>query len=106
MFRMDPWRVRESDYFDSLTLVRKGVLMQLSVAIGTAVNHAYQSGGDEDTLRDVATAIRATLPESDQSAFTEAVEMCGLLLPHVGHFSRLGGTWWCDTCDSPYCELA
>lgn len=26
--------------------------------------------------------------------------------PHVGHFSRLGGTWWCDTCDSPYCELA
>jgi len=26
--------------------------------------------------------------------------------PHVGHFSRLGGTWWCDTCNSPYCELA
>ena len=26
--------------------------------------------------------------------------------PHVGHFSRLGGTWWCDTCDSPYCDLA
>ncbi len=26
--------------------------------------------------------------------------------PHTGHFSRLGGTWWCDTCDSPYCELA
>jgi len=25
---------------------------------------------------------------------------------HVGHYSRLGGTWWCDTCDSPYCELA
>lgn len=26
--------------------------------------------------------------------------------PHVGHFSRLGGTWWCDTCNSPYCDLA
>ena len=26
--------------------------------------------------------------------------------PHEGHFSRLGGTWWCDTCNSPYCELA
>lgn len=26
--------------------------------------------------------------------------------PHVGHWSRLGGTWWCDTCNSPYCELA
>ena len=26
--------------------------------------------------------------------------------PHEGHYSRLGGTWWCDTCDSPYCDLA
>jgi hypothetical protein len=26
--------------------------------------------------------------------------------PHVGHFSRLGGTWFCDTCNSPLCELA
>lgn len=26
--------------------------------------------------------------------------------PHYGHFSRLGGTWFCDTCNSPYCELA
>ncbi len=26
--------------------------------------------------------------------------------PHVGHYSRIGGTYWCDTCDSPYCELA
>jgi hypothetical protein len=25
---------------------------------------------------------------------------------HVGHFSQLGGTWWCDTCNSPYCDLA
>lgn len=25
--------------------------------------------------------------------------------PHVGHFSRFGETWWCDTCNSPYCEL-
>ena len=23
--------------------------------------------------------------------------------PHLGHWS-LFGTWWCDTCDSPYCE--
>lgn len=26
--------------------------------------------------------------------------------PHTGHFSRLGGVWWCDTCNSPYCDLA
>lgn len=25
--------------------------------------------------------------------------------PHKGHWSRFGA-WWCDTCDSPYCELA
>lgn len=25
--------------------------------------------------------------------------------PHTGHYS-LFGTYWCDTCDSPYCELA
>ena len=26
--------------------------------------------------------------------------------PHIGHYSRLGGTYWCDTCDSPYCDQA
>lgn len=25
--------------------------------------------------------------------------------PHTGHWSTFG-TYWCDTCDSPYCELA
>ena len=24
---------------------------------------------------------------------------------HTGHWSLMG-TYWCDTCDSPYCELA
>lgn len=35
------------------------------------------------------------MPEEE---FTEEI--------HVGHFSRFGGTWWCDTCDSAYCDLA
>ena len=26
--------------------------------------------------------------------------------PHEGHVSRLTGAWYCDTCDSPYCERA
>lgn len=26
--------------------------------------------------------------------------------PHMGHYSRLGGAWWCDTCNSPYCDRA
>jgi hypothetical protein len=25
---------------------------------------------------------------------------------HVGHVVRFSGTWYCDTCDSPYCDLA
>ncbi len=27
-------------------------------------------------------------------------------VPHAGHYSRLTGAYWCDTCDSPYCDLA
>lgn len=26
--------------------------------------------------------------------------------PHLGHFTRLTGDWFCDTCNSPYCDLA
>jgi hypothetical protein len=25
--------------------------------------------------------------------------------PHLGHFSRFG-TYWCDTCNSPLCDLS
>lgn len=25
---------------------------------------------------------------------------------HEGHRSRLTGAWYCDTCNSPYCDLA
>jgi hypothetical protein len=25
---------------------------------------------------------------------------------HFGHTSRLTGAWFCDTCNSPYCDLA
>lgn len=24
--------------------------------------------------------------------------------PHTGHYSLMG-TYWCDTCNSPYCDL-
>jgi hypothetical protein len=26
--------------------------------------------------------------------------------PHVGHTMHFTGAWYCDTCQSPYCELA
>lgn len=28
------------------------------------------------------------------------------LPPHEGHVSHFTGAWYCDTCDSPYCERA
>lgn len=43
--------------------------------------------------RDLETAW-LTLAELDET------------VPHVGHWSRLGGIYWCDTCNSPYCDLA
>lgn len=33
---------------------------------------------------------------------------CGLEgddVPHKGHTLRLTGAWYCDTCNSPYCDL-
>lgn len=55
---------------------------------------AYEdaNGGDVDTAR-----------EDDED---EPVECEHGPAPHEGHYSRLGGTWWCDTCNSPYCCLA
>lgn len=41
-----------------------------------------------------------------QEAFDERIREQTEGKPHEGHFSTLGGTWWCDTCNSPYCELA
>lgn len=46
--------------------------------------------------------LRFTLP----GEVLEVLEIEDVTPAHVGHFSRLGGTWWCDTCNSPYCDLA
>lgn len=33
--------------------------------------------------------------------------LCGLGNAwHIGHRAWLGSGWWCDTCDSPLCDLA
>jgi hypothetical protein len=57
-----------------------------------AIADAYEAGVS-DTFQDACEReLRAGLPDPDA--------------PHAGHFSRLGGTWWCDTCNSPYCENA
>ena len=57
-----------------------------------ALCDAYEQGVLDTFEPECERILRAALPEDD--------------VPHVGHFSRLGGTWWCDTCNSPYCDLA
>lgn len=37
----------------------------------------------------------------------ETCDRCGLyIIPHVGHRSHFTGAWFCDTCNSPYCDRA
>lgn len=56
---------------------------------------------DPAILRDVVEDAIANVPDRPPVETDENGEPI-----HVGHFSRLGGTWWCDTCNSPYCDLA
>lgn len=44
-------------------------------------------------------------PECDGQCVSENGH-AELFEPHTGHFSHISGTWWCDTCNSPYCNLA
>lgn len=48
--------------------------------LGTIINHAYQAGENEATLRAVALSIRAQLDPSERNSFTDAIEMSGLWL--------------------------
>lgn len=45
------------------------------------------------------------LPDAD-SPLCEYCDYAESQPPHAGHYSHLGGTWFCDTCNSPCCELA
>lgn len=53
---------------------------------------AFETGVSE-TFEDACVAeLRKWVDDSDA--------------PHTGHYSRLSGTYWCDTCNSPYCDNA
>ena len=45
----------------------------------------------------------------DEDCTSDACDYCSWAAeqpPHVGHRALLSGAWWCDTCNSGYCELA
>lgn len=83
--------------------------------IADCIGREYQSRSSSESaevLTSLARRMADTLEDPrEREAFLSTASMSGLDCEdtdhgHVGHFSRLGGTWWCDTCDSPYCELA
>jgi hypothetical protein len=48
-----------------------------------------------------------TTDDTDEVTCMACLVALGVIdAPHTGHYSHISGTWWCDTCDSPYCELA
>lgn len=67
--------------------------------------HRHRAEGDgicrcgkpsSDTIHDVGN------PNSEPEVTYNPDEL-GVL--HVGHHSRFTASWWCDTCNSPYCDL-
>lgn len=57
-----------------------------------------EEDGDMTTeqIRNLSADRKAVWAEDDQQRDENG---------HRGHWSTFG-TYWCDTCDSPYCELA
>lgn len=74
----------------------------------TMADHGKQYPSEVDGSRLRWLEIVTTDRAETHLAFVYTATECDMAecAPHVGHFSRLGGTWWCDTCDSPYCDLA
>lgn len=69
------------------------------------VSYLREMLNDDQNLTPYQTALHAFWREtfSDELASTEPDDEDK---PHKGHYSRLGGLWFCDTCNSPYCDLA
>lgn len=71
--------------------------------------YAFSSSGHydrDDLLRELSRTIEQSYRSTDDDGRLQ-LDMLGtyFLNRHQGHYS-LFGTYWCDTCDSPYCELA
>ncbi len=78
------------------------------LADNTDVNQEFgEETGEQDFSWRSCDGCGSTLGGSrHRLAVFERVACVVIERPHVGHYSRIGGTYWCDTCDSPYCVLA
>jgi len=86
--------------------VREGMESLASFLSAAAESYAY-------TMRTGQASENASLfPEHvTEAAYTDSDELDMLAFalsqpPHTGHWMPFTGAWYCDTCDSPYCELA
>lgn len=69
------------------------------------IESAIASGALSPAARDMAPDD-VVGQYADANALTEREARAELDAPHRGHRARFSGAWYCDTCDSPYCELA
>lgn len=79
--------------------------------VDVTVFYADGEAGDHDvavTAENADAAASAAVAQLAERFGRPAEDVCvnRVTVPHTGHYSRIGGTYWCDTCDSPYCELA
>jgi hypothetical protein len=61
-------------------------------------DEAHRTGRDVRALAYESTLILS--PDMRAEVADLAAEQ------HVGHVLHFTGAWYCDTCDSPYCDLA
>ena len=102
---------------DTFTLPGETQQRTVTEKIGRGVHARVTDDTGETHEPDIVVAMTATphdpitaAPEPTRAQL-EAVKHGDSLAsfydaPHEGHYSRIGGTYWCDTCNSPYCELA
>jgi hypothetical protein len=86
----------------AISMVNEGYVARV-----VSLEDSYRTVADAQTYLDDERARyvdcwtqTADEPEDDNEPFDDGEP------PHVGHRSQLSGAWYCDTCDSPYCELA
>lgn len=110
-----------SDYFTDLDAIRaagleyatNGIMAGDTVPLDAPFSGEWADGLTGQDALDAAGIVArfSDLEDFEQTDVLDAWE-AGYLsaewpeVEHVGHYARLTGAWYCDTCDSPYCERA
>jgi len=122
----DRWRATPLER--GTTVFRRGQTVQLQATpYGTATIGVLQNEGREGVYGVWTLLVDGNLFRSEGRLYPEDLRRCdctnplspddpynGLCEhcdsvkdepPHVGHAAHFTGAWWCDTCNSPLCNL-